>query len=166
MILSDESTGILSALASTDLLALAAGTGALITGGIYAAFPIMVLPALDHLRPGGATEVMRAINVAAERPPFLALFFGTAAAAVAAAGSAVLNPEAYKAMAGPALAGAGFAVAAFALTLVVNVPMNRRLATTEDPGDAWAPYRRRWGAANGVRALMSIAGGFLLLAAL
>jgi len=67
-ILSDESTGILSALAGTELPALAAGTGALTTGGIYAAFPTMVLPALDQLRPGGAIEVMRAINVAAERP--------------------------------------------------------------------------------------------------
>ena len=154
----------LSALASADPFAVAAGTGAVITGGIYAAFPIMVMPALDRLGLVRATKVMRAINVAAERPPFLVLFFGTAAAS-AAAGTAALTVGAHDEGAGSVLLGASLAVAAFALTVLVNVPLNRRLATTNDPAGAWAPYRRCWGAANGVRAVMSIAGGVLLLTA-
>ena len=147
-----------------DLLALAAGTGAVITGGIYAAFPVMVLPALDRLGPVRATEVMRSINVAAERPPFLSLFFGTAAASVAVTGSALLRTEAGRATTGWELAGAGLALAAFLLTVGVNVPMNRGLAATDEPASAWTSYRRRWGAANGVRAVLSVAGGMLLLA--
>ena len=164
MIPTNRFLGTVDALASTELLALVAGAGAVITGGVYAAFPVMVLPALDRLGAARATEVMRAINLAAERPAFLSLFFGTAAASVAAAASVILNAEAGKGMAGSVLAGAGLAVAAFALTLVVNVPMNRKLATTDDPTHAWASFRRCWGAANSVRAVMSIAGGVLLLA--
>ena len=145
-----------------DLLALAAGTGAVITGGIYAAFPVMVLPALDRLGPVRATEVMRSINVAAERPPFLSLFFGTAAASVAVTGSALLRTEAGRATTGWELAGAGLALAAFLLTVGVG-PRNRRLAATDEPASAWTSYRRRWGAANRVRAVLSVAGGMLLL---
>ena len=165
MIPTDRALDALAALASTSLLALVAGTGAVITGGIYAAFHVMVLPALDRLGTARATEVMRAINLAAERPAFLSLFFGTPVASVAAAGSLILNGEAGKGMTGSVLAGAGLAAAAFALTLVVNVPMNRKLATTDNPPHAWASYRRRWGTANSVRAVMSIAGGVALLSA-
>lgn len=147
-----------------DLLALAAGAGAVITGGIYAAFTLMVLPALDRLGALRATDAMRAINVAAERPPFLSLFFGTALASAALAGYAVLA-ETGSGRPWTQLAGAGLALGAFALTVVVNVPLNRGLATAAQPEEAWAGYRRRWGSANTIRALLSVTGGVLLLAA-
>lgn len=144
------------------LLSALAGTGALVTGGIYAAFPVMVLPALDRLErlgSGRAAELMRSINNTAERPPFLLLFFGSA---LAAAGTAVLAGQLQR----PTLAwiGAGLSLAAFALTTAVNVPLNRKLAagTMNSP---WSTYRRQWGAANSARALASVVGGVLLLTA-
>ena len=151
-----------TALEPSALLSALAGTGALVTGGIYAAFPVMVLPALDRLErlgPGRAADLMRSINNAAERPPFLLLFFGSA---VAAAGSAVLPGQLQRPV--QAWIGAGLSLAAFVLTATVNVPLNRKLAAgAMDP--LWSTYRRRWGAANSARALASVVGGVLLLTA-
>ncbi|MET4060160.1 putative membrane protein [Arthrobacter sp. UYP6] len=151
-----------TALEPAVLLSALAGAGALVTGGIYAAFPVMVLPALDRLErlgPGRAAEAMRSINDAAERPPFLLLFFGSA---VVAAGTAVLAGQLPRPS--QVWAGVGLSLAAFALTLAVNVPLNRKLAAgTLDA--SWSVYRRQWGAANSARALASVAGGVLLLTA-
>ena len=152
------------AMTAGELFALAAGAGAVITGGIYAAFTVMVLPALDRVGAARATEAMRAVNAAAERPPFLSLFFGTAAASLAVAGSVVLE-EPGSGRPWAQLAGAALAFVAFALTVVVNVPLNRGLATAALQEEAWVSHRRRWGRANSVRALISVVGGVPLLAA-
>lgn len=154
--------GAVSALEPAELLTAAAGTGALLTGGIYAAFHLMVLPALDRLAPEHAARTMRAINDAAERPPFLLLFFGTAGAAVAS-GVFALGDDGGRPV--QVVVGAGLTAAAFMLTMVVNVPLNRRLAAASGPAAGWGAFRRRWGTANTARSLFSIAGGILLLTA-
>lgn len=119
------------------------GTG--LVGGVYAAFSIMVIPALRRLPDAEAAAAMIAINRAAERGPFLVLFGGTAIAAAALGATAVGRPVTSD------LAVAGASLASTAITFAVNVPMNRRLDT--DGATFWPTYTRRWTRCNTARAL-------------
>ena len=62
---------------------LATAVGCAVNGGIFFAFSSFVMPALNKLGPEKATSAMNAINVAAVRPTFMTVLFGTAALTVA-----------------------------------------------------------------------------------
>jgi uncharacterized membrane protein len=130
-------------------------------GGAYLVFSTMVLPAFDRLGSSAAADAMRSVNAAAERPPFLTLFFGSAVAAAAVVVSD-LSGDDDGALRAARLVGAGLVLSGFALTIVRNVPLNRRLASTVG-GDAWPRYRGPWMRANTVRAVASVAGAALLM---
>ncbi|GHG46674.1 hypothetical protein GCM10011331_06860 [Flavimobilis marinus] len=123
------------------------GTG--LVGGVYAAFSIMVIPALRRLPDAEAAAAMIAINRAAERGPFLVLFGGTAIAAATLGATAVGRPVTSD------LAVAGASLASTAITVAVNVPMNRRLDV--DGARFWPTYARRWTRWNTARALAATA---------
>ncbi len=126
-----------------------AAVGAGVTGGVYASFSLLVMPALRRLDGVSATAAMTAVNRIAERGPFLAVFGGSAVcAAVVALGAGGAEPAVRWGLAAPSLAAA-------ALTVAVNVPLNRRLEREGAP--FWARYHRRWTRANTVRALLSVA---------
>ena len=61
-------------------LPLAAGAGSAVAGGFYLAFSLVVMPALRRRPARDAIATMVSINEKALRPPFMILFFGTAAA--------------------------------------------------------------------------------------
>ncbi|RUR01862.1 DUF1772 domain-containing protein [Labedella endophytica] len=147
-------------------LTLIATVSAATVGGAYLVFSTMVMPALDRLGPDRAASAMRAVNTAAERPPFLALFFGSALAAgavvsvdVAALASTEASDDGLR---GARIAGAGLVLLGFITTLVRNVPLNRALDLTRRDG-AWHRYRGPWVRANSIRAVASIAGAALLM---
>ena len=95
-------------------------------GGVFFAFSVFVMRALDRLPPPEAVAAMRAINVAVITPWFLLGFVGTALLCVA-----VLVVVATGGFAGSALLGAGGAIAyligTFGVTAGYNVPRNNRL---------------------------------------
>lgn len=131
------------------------GTG--LVGGVYAAFSVMVIPALRRLPDGDAAAAMVAINRAAERGPFLVLFGGTAIAA------ATLGVSALGHGAATDLAVAGASLASTAITVAANVPLNRRLDV--DGATFWPTYARRWTRWNAARALAataSVAAGLVV----
>lgn len=152
---------------TTATITAAVTTG--LTGGVYLAFTTMVMPALHGAGTAEAVATMQRVNVAAVRAPFMIVFFGSAATAVAAAIAQVASGH-LTSLGALRLIGAGLAVGAFAITVAVNVPLNDALAATT-PGTAeaattWARFEGSWGTANLVRGLASIAATAALVASL
>lgn len=138
--------------------ATATAAGSALVGGIYAAFSVMVVPALRSGSASSATEIMTTINRVAERGPFLLVFGATTVAAAALAVTSLRSAPADPAP----LVAAGLSLASTAITVVANVPLNRRLDREGAP--FWNTYRRRWTAWNTVRAAAAV-GAVAVLAA-
>jgi uncharacterized membrane protein len=139
-------------------LPLAAGVGSAVAGGFYFAFSAVVIPALRRRPSHEAAATMVAINSQALRPPFMLVFFGTAAACAGAAVAAAVDPQARSLL---RLAGPAAYLAGWVLTMAVNVPHNNRLAA--DGAGHWPAFHRSWTRANHVRAVLSIAGAAALM---
>lgn len=137
----------------TDPATIVAATGTGLTAGVYLAFSVLVMPALAAAPPASALTAMQRINELAQRPLFGLVF------AAAAIGSSwvVLGPWLTDAGRQPwPSVGALLSLAAFLVTVVVNVPRNRRLARL-GPGAtadlvAWPAISRQWRWGNNVRA--------------
>lgn len=123
------------------------GTGLL--AGVYTAFSTMVMPALRQHNAHDAAAIMSRINRRAERGPFIVLFGGTAIAAVALGASGLTRGSTID------IAIAGASLAGTAVTVLGNVPLNRRL--DRDGAGEWGRYQRSWTRWNHCRALLSIA---------
>jgi uncharacterized membrane protein len=147
--------------AVSALLPVIAGTGSAMTAGFYLAFSAVVMPALRGKAAKDASAIMVSINENAVRPPFMTLFFGTAAACGAVAVFAITDPLASPIRA----AGAAANLAGWASTMLVNVPLNNRLA--KEGGGLqdlqWQSWARSWTRANHLRCALSIAGAAGLL---
>ncbi|KXO89011.1 anthrone oxygenase family protein [Tsukamurella pseudospumae] len=135
-------------------LKLLLGSAALLSAllaGFYFAYATVITA--QHGVSDGA-EAMRRMNVAVERPPFLAIFvLGAVVPLVAAVALVIADGFGGRTTAG--VLGALCAIAAFALTVAVNVPLNQRLmAGTVD----WAEFARTWGAWNLARLWLSVVG--------
>jgi uncharacterized membrane protein len=145
----------------TGWLPVAAAIGSALVGGVYIAFSALVIPALRRRAPMDAAATMTAINVAAERAPFLTVFFGTA---VASAAVIVLESTGPEPGAPLRLFGAALTLAGTVSTIVGNVPLNRRLAMAGSEQAAfWPRYDRLWTRLNHLRAVLSVVGAVALL---
>jgi uncharacterized membrane protein len=143
-------------------LPVVSGTGSAVAGGFYLAFSAVVMPALRRQPAKEAIATMVSVNEKAVRPPFMTLFFGTAAACGAVAVAAATDPLSQSPL---RVAGAAAYLAGWASTMVVNVPLNNRLSAngSGQPDRQWHSYQRSWTAANHIRAALSIAGAAGLL---
>jgi uncharacterized membrane protein len=136
-----------------------------VAGGVYFSFSALVLPALRGRPAGDAVAVMRAVNVAAVRPPFMLVFFGGAVSAAAVAVTEVAGSvggsvgEVQPAR----VVGAALALAAFGITVVRNVPLNNALAGRSPD---WQHFEPRWRRANHARAVASVLAAIALGASL
>lgn len=151
---------------STHLVA--AGAAA-VTGGVYLAFSAMVMPALRSRPAADAIATMQHVNVQAVRAPFMLVFFGGAAAAVA-----VEVVEVVRALTDgglgvgtvTGLAGAALALASLVVTVVYNVPRNDLVAELDPTSVAdqarWLALAREWTTANSLRGALSVLGAGLL----
>jgi uncharacterized membrane protein len=141
----------------------AAAVGSGVMAGVLGAFSGFVMPALGRLPEDGGAAAMRAINTTAVRPPLMIALFGTAAAAVAASGAALIERQGAAAVL--TLAGsASYLAGVLGVTALANVPLNERLAASTDP--YWAEYRRRWTRWNHVRSTAALAAAAAYVAAL
>lgn len=148
----DQSVALLPLL--TALAAVAALLSAALTAGLFAAFSIAVMPALNAEPPAVATATMRRINKVILRPTFFVAFFG---GPLFAAVAALLSPRA---------AAVPFWVAASVLllgsvlpTMARNVPLNRALDRGGADGGPmpFGDYVRAWTFWNDLRALAGLA---------
>jgi uncharacterized membrane protein len=147
--------------------AAALGCGAM--GGVFFAFSTFVMDGLRRLPAPKGAAAMQAINVAAPRPPFMLLMFGTAALCVALAvrgGLSWGDRSAALLVAGAAL----YLVGTVGLTIGYHVPHNDALARLDPdaPGtaSAWADYATSWVRWNHVRAATSLGAGLAFVGAL
>jgi uncharacterized membrane protein len=139
-----------------------AGTGSAVAAGFYLAFSAVVMPALRRQPATEAIATMASINEKAVRPPFMILFFGTAAACGAVVVVSATDPVAQSPL---RVAGAAAYLAGWASTMLVNVPLNNRLSKSGGgpPDRQWRSFQQSWIPANHVRAALSIAGAVGLL---
>lgn len=142
----------------SEWLPLAAGVGSAVAGGFYFAFSAVVIPALRRRPSHEAAATMVAINNQALRPPFMLVFFGTAAACAGTAVAAIVDPQANALL---RLAGSAAYLAGWVLTMAVNVPHNNRLAANGI--GHWPAFDRSWTRANHVRAVLTVAGAAALM---
>lgn len=141
--------------------------GSGLVAGLFLAFSVSVMPALRRLPAPAATVAMQSINSAILNPVFGLLFGGST---VVAALVAVAAPFAAGGTAWHVAGGVLNVVGAFLVTVVVNVPLNNRLAALdasgEDASRVWAHYLTRWTAWNHARTVLSTAATVAFVAAL
>ncbi|MFG1948812.1 DUF1772 domain-containing protein [Nonomuraea sp. NPDC048826] len=118
--------------------------------GLFYAFSMSVMPALDAVAPDRAEEVMRSINKKIVNPWLFIAFIGAPVASLVA-GLLADGPAAVWFFAAAGVS----AVGSFLVTAVVNVPMNNAVDAGTMP---WKEYSPRWTAWNTVRTVASLAG--------
>ncbi|MEU1052334.1 anthrone oxygenase family protein [Streptomyces sp. NPDC005876] len=143
------------------------GTG--LVAGVFCGFSAFVMRGLAALPPAQGVAAMKAINVAAVTPAFMALFVGSAVlCGVIAVVTFVLWPDEGT---GELLLGSAlYLVGSFGVTVIANVPRNDALARL-DPGTSeatayWPAYVREWTAWNHVRTAASAGAAAAYISAL
>jgi uncharacterized membrane protein len=150
-------------------IAIFAAVGCGLIGGLLFAFSNFVMRALVQQAPENGIRAMQAINISILNPLFLLFFLGTALASVILVVAAVLQ---HSHIHGPLLlAGCAlYLVGTFGITMLVNVPLNDKLAS-QDPATVqaaqfWAVYVSQWMKWNHVRTIASLAATTLLILAI
>ena len=147
---------------------LAAGVSSALVAGVFQSFSDFVMRSLVAARPAAGVEAMQMINRKVFRSSFLVMLLGLAPASLAFAGYA------YFTLSAPALqfiiAGAAiYVVFVFLVTMLGNVPMNKRLdrmdPSAEETAGYWKTYGVMWTRWNHVRTLGSFAAALCFLLA-
>lgn len=128
-----------------------------LVAGVFIGFSTFVMKGLAALEPPRGIAAMQAINVAAVKPPFMAVFMGaTGLSAVLAVVTLVVRPDegAVELLVGCAL----FLFGCFGVTVAANVPRNETLAkvdaataASEDGAAYWRTYVAEWTMWNHLR---------------
>ena len=151
-----------------DVLVAATAIACAAMGGVFVAFSSFVMRALARMPPSQGIAAMQSINVVAVTPVFMTALFGTAAACLVVAASAVIEWRGLTST--YLLAGSlTYLIGAIAVTIIFNVPLNNALAAANPAsGDAalfWLKYVREWTAWNHVRTISGlVAAGLLTMA--
>jgi uncharacterized membrane protein len=128
--------------------------------GVFFAFTISVMPALDAIKAGEAIRAMQSINRKIQNAVFLSTFLGVQIVATVM-GALLLVLDQAAAAGWSFLAAVTYLLGAFAPTMFLNVPMNNALDAASVPADAneaarlWSEYSVRWTRWNSVRAVFS-----------
>ena len=146
------------------------GAAALLHGlvaGVFLAFSDFVMRSLGAARPDAGIEAMQIINRKVHSSVFLVWLLGLApvsAALAAYANFRIDGPAAPWFVAG----GAVYVIGTFAVTMLGNVPMNRRLdampANASATAEYWDSYATFWTMWNHVRTASSALASALFLA--
>lgn len=144
---------------SATFLSIALGLAILATAlvaGVFLAFSDFVMRSFGRVPPEAGSEVMQVLNREVYRSIFIALLIGMSLYSVVLVAYALLRLE------GPAAAwiaagGACYLVGTFGVTMICNVPMNRRLDAMDHAAPAthayWALYLKNWTFWNTVRTI-------------
>jgi uncharacterized membrane protein len=150
-------------------LTLVSALGCGLMAGVFFAFSVFVMHALDRLPPAQGIAAMQSVNVAAITPLFMLALFGTAATCVVLAVSSLLRwkePGAVYLFVGSVL----YLVGAMLVTIVFNVPRNDALAAvapeSADGASLWIGYVTSWTAWNHVRTVAALAATVSFMIAL
>jgi len=145
---------------------LVAAAGSAIVGGIFYGFSSFVMKAFARVTAERGVAAMNSINVVVINPSFMLPFVGTALLClVLAAGSYFWWPQ----MSGKIVLVAAllYVVGTFGLTMVLNQPLNLKLAAMP-AGQAvayWPRYVETWTRWNHVRTAASLLAAMLFVGA-
>src|ERR1700741_3128030 len=109
--------------------------------GLYFAFSVFIMNALDRLGPAAGAAAMNSINSVILRSPFMPVFLGTTLAAAALAAIGVMPwgaPRTPWLLAG----GSIYVIGMFGVTMLFNVPLNNELVANS--ASAWPNYLSAW----------------------
>jgi uncharacterized membrane protein len=142
------------------VLTLCSALGWGLVAGAFFAFSTFIMKALGRLPPGQGIAAMQSINVTVINPAFMGALFGTAAACVFLAVTALQSwqehGEIYL-LAGSLL----YVLGTVGVTMVFNVPLNNALAAvapdSAEGARLWRHYLARWTAWNHVRTVAALA---------
>lgn len=150
-------------------LVFVAALGSALMAGTFFVFSIAVMRALDRLPPGQAIASMQSINAAILNPVFLGIFVGTGIVCIILPVASLTDWSISRAtwmFAGGLL----YLLGTLLVTIVLNVPLNNRLALVraDDPAaDAiWRDYAMPWTRWNHVRTLAALAATAAFIMAL
>lgn len=138
-------------------------TSLLLSGAIFGFFYAWVcstILGLDAADPATAIRAMQAMNASVRNPVFFPAFFLTPVVLALTAGALLLQRQRDAGLWFAAAAGV-YAIGGFALTALINVPMNQALALVEVPGsteaaaEIWRSYSEPWQFWNQVRTAAS-----------
>lgn len=136
-----------------------------VTAGVYADFSARIMPSLGRMANPAGIARMQQLNRSIEQGPFM-LAFGGAAVSGGYLIYRLLRGD--RATADVLLAAGGSAyLAGLLLTMVYNVPLNKRLGAADPHAtsslELWRDYLQHWTAANTVRGVLSAAAVVLLV---
>lgn len=134
--------------------------------GLYFAFSVFIMSALDRLGAAAGAAAMNSINAVILRSLFMPVFLLTSLASLVLAAIGVLRwsePGAGLLIAG----GLCYFVGMFVVTMACNVPLNNRLQSSQasDVEANWRRYVISWTRWNHVRTLASLVASALFIAA-
>lgn len=138
-------------------------TSLLLSGAIFGFFYAWVCSTmwgLDAADPATAIRAMQAMNASVRNPVFFPAFFLTPVVLALTAGALLLQRQREAGLWFAAAAGV-YVIGGFALTALINVPMNQALALVEVPGsteaaaEIWKSYSEPWQFWNQVRTAAS-----------
>ncbi|MBI1398001.1 MAG: DUF1772 domain-containing protein [Betaproteobacteria bacterium] len=143
------------------LLATACALGSGLMAGFFFAFSVCTMKALGALPPEQGISAMQSINVTVINRWFLVPFFGVAGLTLVLSVMAVLHwyePGSPHVVAG----GLFYFIGTFLVTVLFNVPRNRRLASvspaSSEGAALWVDYLIAWTRWNHVRTIAALAG--------
>jgi uncharacterized membrane protein len=149
------------------LTAIAAFATLILTGwiaGLFYAYSVSVMLAMDAAGPEHAVPVMRQINIKIQNPVFFLSFLGTPLVGIITGVLVLIDGQPLPGVLFLA-AAATYLAGTFIPTIAVNIPLNNALDHATGPApDVWAAFSPRWNRWNTIRTLFSAAS--LLVAAL
>ena len=139
-----------------------------LVSGVFLTFSDFVMKSLAAANPAGGIEAMQIINRKVFKSVFMVLLLGMSALSPFLIGYAYLNVTG-SASAWIVAGGAIYLAGVFLVTLVFNVPMNRRLDAMDysaaDTVSYWRTYVPSWSFWNHLRTLSSAASAICYLVA-
>ena len=131
-----------------------------LVAGVFLTFSDFVMRSLRAVAPAAGMAAMQAINRKVYGSLFLVMFMALAVVSIGLAVIAAIFAT------GPAVAwivagGAVYLIGVFLVTVLFNVPMNKRLdamtPATDEAADYWSHYGTAWTRWNHVRSLAAAA---------
>jgi uncharacterized membrane protein len=140
-----------------------------LSAGFFYTYSISVMPGLAAADPSSAIRAMQGINAVIRTPTFAFAFFGALLFPLAASLAAWIGRERQVAVLA-SVSAALYGLGVFAVTFLVNVPLNEALASANPTSDTaaslWANYYGPWTTWNHVRVVCaSLAFGLFAAAA-
>ncbi len=134
--------------------------------GIFFTFSVFVMRALGRLPANEGISAMQSINITILNPLFFVVFFGAISSCMFLVFATLTRSTSIYTL----LGSISYLLGSFLVTMIVNVPMNNRLAAvnpmSSEAARVWANYLTNWTTWNHVRTVAALVAMALLVVGL